>query len=118
MLSDVAQQTGTSKAQQETGLGELTTSFGLSLGATSVLSALLVILKETHESSVLAWMKAATGHHWVTHGMLDVLVFILLGFALRGLARRLQSRPAIVTTLALGGVVVGALLVAGFYSLD
>lgn len=98
-------------------LGRLTASFGLSLGLTSVLSALLVILKETHEDTVLAWMKLATGSHWVTHGVLDLIVFVVLGFALARPASRLQSHPMAVLVLALGGAVAGALLVAGFYGL-
>ncbi|MBB3010019.1 hypothetical protein [Cupriavidus alkaliphilus] len=103
--------------QGEVRLGKLTTSFGLSLGITSVLSALLVILKETNEQTVLAWMKAATGHHWITHGLLDVLAFVILGFALGRLASRLQRRPTAVAVIALGGVVSGALLIAAFYYL-
>ncbi|AGW90132.1 MULTISPECIES: hypothetical protein [Cupriavidus] len=103
--------------QGEVRLGKLTTSFGLSLGITSVLSALLVILKETNEQTVLAWMKAATGHHWITHGLLDVLAFVILGFALGRLASRLQRHPMAVAVIALGGVVSGALLIAAFYYL-
>ncbi|BDB29330.1 hypothetical protein Tamer19_75130 [Cupriavidus sp. TA19] len=84
--------------QGEVRLGKLTTSFGLSLGITSVLSALLVILKETNEQTVLAWMKAATGHYWITHSLLDVLAFVILGLAL------LQRHPMAVAVIALGGV--------------
>lgn len=116
--SGAAKQSGVRLNQQgEVRLGKLTTSFGLSLGITSVLSALLVILKETNEQTILAWMKAATGHHWITHGLLDVLAFVILGFALGRLASRLQRRPMAVAVIALGGVVSGALLVAAFYYL-
>lgn len=118
ILPDASRQSKVHRNQQEDiRLGKLTTSFGLSLGVTSILSALLVILKETNEQTVLAWMKAAAGHHWVTHGLFDLATFIILGFALRGLANQLQSRPIVVTTLALGGAVTGALLVAAFYAL-
>lgn len=116
--SGAAKQNGVRLNQQdEVRLGKLTTSFGLSLGITSVLSALLVILKETNEQTVLAWMKAATGHHWITHGLLDVLAFVILGFVLGRLASRLQRRPMAVAVIALGGVAAGALLVAAFYYL-
>lgn len=117
-LSDGAKPASAHASRPEEGvLGRLTASFGLSLGITSVLSALLVILKETHEDTVLAWMKLATGNHWITHGLLDVVVFVVLGFALARPASRLQSHPMAVLSLALGGVAAGALLVAGFYGL-
>jgi len=118
ILSGTARQSGAHLTQQEeVKLGSLTTSFGLSLGITSLLSALLVMIKETNEQTVLAWMTAATGHHWITHGLLDVLAFIILGFVLGGVASRLQSRPTVVATIALGGVIAGALLIAAFYYL-
>jgi hypothetical protein len=44
-------------------IGKYTKSFGLSFAITSLISALLVILKETNEETVLAWMKTATPHH-------------------------------------------------------
>lgn len=104
--------------EDQSKLGKLTTAFGVSLGGTSVFSAFLVILKETHQDSVLALMRAATGHHWVTHGLLDLLVFILIGVALQGFTERLRSRTGLVTVISLGGVVFGALIVASFYYLD
>ncbi|MBI3436853.1 MAG: hypothetical protein HY056_17515, partial [Proteobacteria bacterium] len=50
-------------------VNKYTASFGLSLGLTSLFNALLVVIKETNEDTVLAWMKAS-GHHWVTQGVL------------------------------------------------
>lgn len=100
---------------QRAEIGRYTASFGLSLGITSVLSALLVVIKESNEETVLAWMKAATGHHWVTHGILDVVIFLVLGFALAGIAAPLRARPMLVAALGIGGVVLGALIVVGFY---
>ncbi len=102
---------------EQTELGKYTKSFGLSLGITSLLSALLVIFKETHEDTVLAWMKTATLHHWVTHGLINLAIFVVLGLAL--------SRPnngdgvnISTKTLAIciaGSVVISAILIAGFF---
>ncbi|GAB7540602.1 hypothetical protein CS8_002630 [Cupriavidus sp. 8B] len=54
----------------------------------------------------------------MTHGLPDLLVFLLIGVALQGFTERLRSRVGLVTALSLGGVVFGALLVASFYFLD
>ena len=51
---------------ENSSLGKFTKSFGVSFAITSVLSALLVVLKESNEETVLAWMKSATRHHWTT----------------------------------------------------
>jgi uncharacterized membrane protein YkvI len=90
-----------------------TASFGLSLGLTNLFNALLVIVKETNEP-VLTWMKA-TGHHWVAHGVLDIMVFAALGLLLVPVGETWRSHPNRITATAIGGIMVGALLIAGFY---
>jgi uncharacterized membrane protein YkvI len=91
-----------------------TASFGLSLGLTSLFNALLVIVKETNEHTVLAWMKT-TGHHWVAHGVLDIVVFVALGLLLVPVGKVWCSHPDRVTATVIGGIIVGSLLIAGFY---
>jgi lipoprotein signal peptidase len=102
---------------ENTETGKYTRSFGLSLAITSVVSALIVILKETNEETVLAWMKAATGHHWVTHGVINIILFVFLGWAL---SRFNAGQGVKVSGTGLVGSIVGAvlisgLLIAGFY---
>jgi hypothetical protein len=102
---------------EESGLGKYTRSFGLSLAITSVLSALLVVVKELNEHTVLEWMKKATVHHWVTHGVLDIILFVVLGlvFAQMGGGRGVQiSAKGLVNTI-IATVVVSGLIIAGFY---
>ena len=103
-------------AAQTTEISAYTVSFGLSLGITSLLNALLVIIKETNEATVLTWMKAA-GHHWVTHGVLDLAIFIVLGFALAKIGQSWQSQPNKVTASAIGGLTLGSLIIAAFFAL-
>jgi hypothetical protein len=102
---------------EQTELGKYTRSFGLSLGITSFLSALLVLLKETHEDTVLAWMKTVTIHHWVTHGLINLAVFVLLGLALsrpnNGDGINISSKALAICVA--GSVVVSGILIAGFY---
>lgn len=55
--------------------------FGLSFAITSIITSLLVIIKESFEP-VLDFMKTLSGHHWVTQGIFTILLFIILGFIL------------------------------------
>jgi membrane-bound metal-dependent hydrolase YbcI (DUF457 family) len=93
-----------------------TASFGISLGITSVASALLVIAKEK-SPTVMAWMKRTTGHHWTTHSLFALVLFLVLGF---GLARTNGGQGPRLTAAGLvkalvGGVAIGVLIIAGFY---
>lgn len=98
-------------------LGKYSRSFGLSLAITSFLSALLVILKETQEETVLAWMKTVTVHHWVTHGLINLAVFVVLGIALsktnNGNGINISSKYLAICIAS--SVVISGILIAGFY---
>ncbi|MEM1610850.1 MAG: hypothetical protein QXQ57_04300 [Sulfolobales archaeon] len=42
----------------------------------AVFNGILAIVKETN-SGVESWLKAAFGHHWIGHGILTLLVFVI-----------------------------------------
>ncbi len=99
------------------GIGKYTTSFGVSLAITSVVSALLVVVKELNENSVLTWMKNLTSHHWITHGLFMVIAFFAIGW---GLARMnngegLKLKPERLICVIVSGVVIGGIIISGFY---
>ncbi|TFG88231.1 MAG: hypothetical protein E4H16_05380 [Candidatus Atribacteria bacterium] len=98
-------------------IGKYTKSFGLSFAITSLISALLVILKESNEETVLAWMKAASGHHWITHGIIDIILFVGLGLVLSGLnsgqGLKISANTLIGTIVT--STLISGLLIAGFY---
>lgn len=102
---------------EKTELGKYTRSFGLSFGITSFFSAFLVILKETNENTILAWMKTVTLHHWVTHGIMNLIVFVVLGVMLSRLNKgdgvRLSSN--VLTSCIAGSAVISGLIIAGFF---
>jgi hypothetical protein len=98
---------------QMNSLDKYTTSFGLSLAITCLISALLVVVKELSPNVVLAWMKQATIHHWITHGIIDMVVFVGLGLALVKVPISLGN----VRRMIVGSVVVSGLIIAGFYLL-
>jgi len=97
-------------------LNARTRGFGLSVAITSIVSALLVIAKETNEG-LLAFMKAVSVHHWVTHGVFDVLVFLVLGLALsrsnQGQGPNIADEKLI--TVVAAGFLLGCVAIAAFY---
>ncbi|MBF0496771.1 MAG: hypothetical protein HQK58_09385 [Deltaproteobacteria bacterium] len=97
-----------------------TISYGLSLAVTSLFSALLVVLKELCDHSVLVWMSKATGHHWMTHGIIDVVLFVALGWFLGtlngGHGVNISAEKFIKTVV--GSVVISGLIIVGFYMVD
>jgi hypothetical protein len=101
-------------------LSKYTVSFGASLAITSILSALLVVLKELNENSVLAWMKALTSHHWITHGVLMVIAFFAIGWGLAKMnhGEGLKMTPSRLVCVITSGVVIGGLIISGFYLAD
>ncbi len=97
-------------------LNAQTRAFGLSAAVTCVASALLVVVKETNEG-LLKFMKTITVHHWVTHGLFAVLLFLALGLLL---ARSNNGQgPAIgddtVVKAVAGGFLLGCVIIAAFY---
>jgi hypothetical protein len=100
-------------------IGKYTKSFGLSFAITSVFSALLVIVKESSEEGVLALMKAVTGHHWVTHGLIDLIFFVFLGWALskvnKGDGLKMSANGLV--SYIVGAVLISWILISGFYLL-
>jgi hypothetical protein len=95
-------------------LSKYTVSFGISLAITSVVNALLVIAKETHPTTVMAWMKKATGHHWATHSLLSLILFFALGLVLaRGQGPKMTA--ANLVKIIVAGIAIGGLIILGFY---
>jgi hypothetical protein len=94
-----------------------TVSFGASLAITSILSALLVVVKELNENSVLAWMKGLTSHHWITHGLLMVIAFFVIGWGLakmnNGQGLKMTNDRLII--MIVSSVVISGLIISGFY---
>jgi TRAP-type mannitol/chloroaromatic compound transport system permease large subunit len=97
-------------------LSKNTYSFGVSLAVCAVLNAAVVIAKES--SKIVAdRMQKMTGHHWTTHVLFMVAVFVALGWALNrrsSQADALMSSTTLVRTVV-GGVLAGIVIIFGFY---
>jgi hypothetical protein len=103
----------------QSGLSNNSTAFGISLAVASVANALLVAAKEK-SPKVLAFMKGLTGHHWITHCLVIILLFILLGWIL---SRMNGGKGALIsagslTSTVVGGVILGAVIIVGFYLIE
>jgi len=58
---------------------------------------------------------AITGHHWITHGLLDVIVFVVLGAVLSRRDMNLSGNTLI--TSVVGSTILSGLIVVGFFVL-
>jgi hypothetical protein len=98
-------------------IGKFGRSFGLSFAITSLFSVIVLILKETNEHTVMAWMKAATPHHWITHTLLDLIVFVVLGvvFAKANNGQGIKIDSARLNSFIVGAFIISGILIAGFY---
>ncbi len=101
---------------ENTSVSKYTISFGLSAALASVINALLVVAKEKIPA-VLAGLQKLTGHHWVSHSAIVLVLFALFGwlFARANSGRGIQiSANRLIGTL-MAGVVAGGLIIIGFY---
>ncbi|MBU1230164.1 MAG: hypothetical protein KKA55_10385 [Proteobacteria bacterium] len=98
-------------------LNAQTRAFGLSVAITSIVSALLVIAKESNEDTLLKFMKTVTPHHWITHGLFNLILFVALGLILaksnNGQGPALDDDKLINVTA--GGFLLSCFIIAGFF---
>ena len=97
-------------------LSGTTVGFGLSVVLTSIMSMLLVFIKETHEG-LLKWMAKATSHHWITHGVIVVALFIVIGLILSKLGggKGIEMKTSALVGLIVAAVAISLLGISGFY---
>lgn len=101
---------------QDQALSKNTVSFGVSVAICAVLNALLVVAKEK-SASVQGWMQKMTGHHWVTHVLIVLIAFFVLGLAFAQVNRRAETKMSAerLMGIVIAGVVAGVLIIWGFY---
>ena len=97
-------------------LANATVSFGISTAITSVISALLVVLKEK-VPAIMASMKSATGHHWATHSLFALVLFLTVGLGLTRVngGQGLKMTSGRLLQVIVSGVVIGGSIIGGFY---
>jgi hypothetical protein len=103
---------------ETTPLSKRSVAFGLALAVACIANALIVVVKEKSDA-VMAGMKKVTGHHWTTHSLFVLVLFLGLGalFAqLKGGRGIAMSAGRLMTTLV-SSVIVATLIILGFYLL-
>jgi len=91
-------------------LSQPTVAFGLALVAASAVNAALVVAKEKIPAVQNA-LQYATGHHWITHAAIVLLVF---GVCAGIFSRRTMEASKLIKTIV-AGVVLSGLVIVAFY---
>jgi len=87
--------------------------FGESFLLTCLANSLLVIAKD--ENAVLKnWMKGLTGHHWITHGIFVISMFLALGLIFSSLNTGRNWTEKTLISLVVAGVLLGGVILGGF----
>jgi hypothetical protein len=80
-------------------------SFGIAAAITILFNTALAWVKDAY-APLNDWMAALTGHHWITHGLFDLAVFLVIGFALRRRGGGFEANwliGAVIATALAGG---------------
>lgn len=91
-----------------------TAGFTLSAAVAIIFNTLLTWAKETYPELNTA-MKSLLGHHWITHGVAVVLIFLVLGFLLSKMPGVQKMRGTTLTTILIVSVVLSGLGIFGFF---
>ncbi len=86
-------------------------SYVLAYAITAIFNGLLVVLKESVEAVVN--LMAALGHHWVTQGALDLIVFFGLAFYFTAAGKQISGTAAVNYTI--WSTIIGGGIIAGFF---
>ena len=102
--------------EDEVGLDHTATAYGIAAAIAVLFNTLLAWVKDAYDPLNNAMAKTL-GHHWTTHGVAVVLVFLIVGFMLsRSSADWIKSRYGAVYMLC-GAVVLAGLGLAGWFLL-
>lgn len=86
----------------------------------ALFNAILVLVKETNKA-VFSWLKSMFGHHWVGHGILTLVVFLLATLMATALYKGEEFNEKLSVRLSIAVVVVtliSFLIIAGFFALN
>lgn len=103
-------------AAKTTDISAVTAGYGVAAAVTVLFNTVFAWIKDANPGLEHA-MKSLLGHHWTTHGVVDVAVFLILGFVLshNSLTRRVDG--ARLTQLLIGSSVLGGVGLAAWFFL-
>jgi hypothetical protein len=79
-------------------------AFGVSAAIAIVFNTLLAWVKDAYDP-LNSFMASLSGHHWTTHGLADIAVFVIVGFVL--MKRGITMDGTKLAALVAGAVIVG-----------
>ena len=88
-------------------LSAATSGFVLAAAITVLFNTALAWLKDAY-APLNSFMKSLTGHHWTTHGLVDLILFVGLGFIFMNTRIAEKVNPD-----RLMGALIGAVVIAG-----
>lgn len=91
-----------------------TTGYGMAYAYTVLFSAALTVVKEL-TPPLLDLMKSL-GHHWVTQGVLNLIIFFVLASVLSRGGRQMEGGK--LAQWIAGSTVLGGLVIFGFYLIE
>jgi hypothetical protein len=92
-------------------LDSRTSGYAMSYGIVAVFNALLVLLKESFPAVQAAM--ASLGHHWITQGAIDVILFVVLATMFARAGKQVSGDTA--TNYVIWGTLVGGGIIAAFF---
>lgn len=91
-----------------------TSGFVLAAAVTVLFNTALAWAKDAY-APLNDFLKSIAGHHWTTHGLLDLALFAGLGFLFTSLKTGEKLSPHRLTVVLVGSVIVAALGLALWY---
>ena len=95
-------------------LDRASSAFGLAAAITVVFNTLLAWVKDAYDP-LNTFMAHLMGHHWITHGVTDIVLFGVLGLILMNtdLAEKISPNGLVATVIV--AVVIAGLGLAGWF---
>ena len=87
-------------------------AFGAAAAVVIVFNTLLAWIKDL-SGPLNSFMARLTGHHWITHGLVDLVLFLVIGFALRARRARFDG-DRLVTGVLVASIIGGGGLALWF----
>ena len=100
----------------DTKLGRASAAFVLAASITFLFNTALAWAKDAY-SPLNSFMKSLTGHHWTTHGLADIIVFVGLGFIFMNTNVAEKISPDRLVSILIWSVAVASLGLVAWFAL-
>jgi hypothetical protein len=89
-------------------------AFALSASVTFIFNTLLAWVKDS-VPALNSFMASLTGHHWTTHSIFDLIVFVGLGFVFMKTGTAERMNGATLVNIVIGSAIAGGLGLLGWF---